>query len=61
MLQNPLTPRETEVLALLATSMTKRQLAAELHISLSTAKWHIERVIAKLGVSDRTQAVRSLQ
>jgi DNA-binding NarL/FixJ family response regulator len=53
---NPLTPRETEVLRLLATGKTNRQLAAELHISLSTVKRHVERIIYKLGVSDRTQA-----
>jgi DNA-binding NarL/FixJ family response regulator len=53
---NPLTPRETEVLRLLATGKTNRQLAGELHISLSTVKRHVERIIEKLGVSDRTQA-----
>jgi len=53
---NPLTPRETEVLRLLATGKTNRQLAAELHISLSTVKRHVERIIVKLKVSDRTQA-----
>jgi DNA-binding NarL/FixJ family response regulator len=53
---NPLTPRETEVLRLLATGKTNRQLAGELHVSLSTVKRHVERIIEKLGVSDRTQA-----
>jgi DNA-binding NarL/FixJ family response regulator len=40
----------------LATGKTNRQLAGELHISLSTVKRHVERIIEKLGVSDRTQA-----
>jgi DNA-binding NarL/FixJ family response regulator len=53
---NPLTPRETEVLGLLAAGRTNRQVAAELHLSLSTVKRHVEHVIKKLGVSDRTQA-----
>ena len=53
---SPLTPRELEVLALLATGRTNRQIATELHLSLSTVKRHVEHIIAKLGVSDRTQA-----
>ena len=54
--ENPLTPRETEVLGLLAAGRTNRQVAAELHLSLSTVKRHVEHIIRKLGVSDRTQA-----
>jgi two-component system, NarL family, response regulator LiaR len=54
--QGPLTPRELEVLRLLATGQTNRQIAKELHLSLSTVKRNLERIIAKLGVSDRTQA-----
>jgi DNA-binding NarL/FixJ family response regulator len=55
-LPNPLTPRETEVLGLLASGKTNRGIAKELHLSLSIVKRHIERVLKKLGVSDRTQA-----
>lgn len=51
-----LTARETEVLRLLAVGKTNRSIAQEMHLSLSTVKRHIERIIAKLGVSDRTQA-----
>ena len=51
-----LTARETEVLRLLAAGKTNRRIAQEMHLSLSTVKRHIERIIAKLGVSDRTQA-----
>lgn len=54
--ENPLTPRETEVLRLLSTGKTNRQMATELHLSLSTVKRHVERIISKLEVSDRTQA-----
>ena len=53
---SPLTPRETEVLGLLAAGGTNRQMASELHLSLSTVKRHVEHIISKLKVSDRTQA-----
>ena len=55
-LPNPLTPRETEVLERLASGKTNRQIAQELHLSLSTIKRHLEHIISKLKVSDRTQA-----
>lgn len=51
-----LTSREVEVLRLLATGKTNRQVARELVVSLSTVKTHVQRIIQKLGVSDRTQA-----
>ncbi len=51
-----LTPRELDVLGFLAAGKTNRQIAKELHLSLSTVKGHLERLINKLGVSDRTQA-----
>ena len=53
----PLTPREQEVLGLMKLGHTNRQIAADLAISLGTAKNHVEHIISKLGVSDRTQAV----
>jgi DNA-binding NarL/FixJ family response regulator len=57
-----LTIRELGVLRLLAEGWTNRQIAAELHLSLSTVKRHLERIISKLGVSDRTQAaVRAVE
>ena len=52
-----LTPRELEVLELMKLGLTNRQIAEQLVISLGTAKNHVEHIIAKLGVSDRTQAV----
>jgi DNA-binding NarL/FixJ family response regulator len=53
----PLTPRESEVLELMKLGRTNREIAADLVISLGTAKNHVEHIMAKLGVSDRTQAV----
>jgi DNA-binding NarL/FixJ family response regulator len=58
----PLAAREIEVSRLLAQGKTNREISRELLISLSTVKTHVHRIIAKLGVSDRTQAaVRVLQ
>lgn len=57
-----LTSREVEVLRLLALGRTNRQIAQELSIALSTVKNHVQHIIAKLGVSDRTQAsVRAVE
>ncbi len=57
-----LTTREREVLGHLARGRTNRQIGEDLHLSLSTVKRHLERIIAKLGVSDRTQAaVRAVE
>ena len=52
-----LTPRELEVLPLLAQGKSNPQIAKELVISRATAKVHVRHIIDKLGVSDRTQAV----
>ncbi|MBC8136639.1 MAG: response regulator transcription factor [Fibrella sp.] len=52
----PLTHREEEVLRLLSTGLTNREIAALLFISEGTAKTHVEHIIGKLGVSDRVQA-----
>lgn len=52
-----LTRRESEILGLMKLGKSNRQIAEELGISLATAKNHVEHIITKLGVSDRTQAV----
>jgi DNA-binding NarL/FixJ family response regulator len=52
-----LTPRELEVLALLADGLTQRQIALELGISEKTAGTHTEHIFAKLGVHSRPEAV----
>ena len=51
-----LTPREREVLALLGEGLTNRLIARRLDVSEKTVKTHVGNVLAKLGVSDRTQA-----
>jgi DNA-binding NarL/FixJ family response regulator len=56
-LPEDLTPREVEVLGLVARGKTNQEIAGRLFISRATAKVHVRRIIAKLGVSDRTQAV----
>ena len=57
-----ITPRETEVLKLLAQGWTNPRIAEELGISRGTVKIHVQNIIAKLGVSDRTQAaVRAIE
>jgi DNA-binding NarL/FixJ family response regulator len=57
-----LTPREVEVLRLLSRGQTNPQIAQNLMISRGTAKMHVQHIISKLGVSDRTQAaVRAIE
>jgi NarL family two-component system response regulator LiaR len=51
-----LTPREREVLGLIAQGRPNKLIARELEISEKTVKAHVGRVLDKLGVSDRTQA-----
>lgn len=51
-----LTGREDEVIGLVAQGMTNKEIARHLAISPATVKAHVERIIAKLGASDRTQA-----
>ncbi len=57
-----LSSREIETLKLIAAGKTNREIAKELLVSLSTVKTHVQRIIKKLGVSDRTQAsVKALE
>lgn len=51
-----LTTREREVLGLVAEGRTNKEIARHLAVSPATIKAHVERIIAKLGVADRTQA-----
>jgi DNA-binding NarL/FixJ family response regulator len=51
-----LSPREVEVLELLARGQSNQQISRELSISTSTVKNHVHHIIRKLGVSDRVQA-----
>jgi DNA-binding NarL/FixJ family response regulator len=51
-----LTPRELDVIRLVADGKTNAEIAHALFVSVGTVKIHVERIISKLGVSDRTQA-----
>jgi NarL family two-component system response regulator LiaR len=51
-----LTPRELEVLRLIARGLQNKQIAAELRLSEKTVKTHVSAILRKLGVADRTQA-----
>lgn len=53
----PLTERELEVLELLAQGLPNKEIAARLVISERTAKFHVSSIMAKLGASNRTEAV----
>ena len=52
----PLTQRESEVLRQLAYGLTNKEIAQTLHISYETVKEHVQHILRKIGVSDRTQA-----
>lgn len=52
----PLTQRESEVLRQLSYGLTNKEIAQSLHISYETVKEHVQHILRKLGVSDRTQA-----
>jgi DNA-binding NarL/FixJ family response regulator len=56
-LEQPLTPRELEVLQLMALGYSNRTIAERLVITVGTTKNHVEHIRTKLGASDRTQAV----
>ena len=54
---NKLTPREQEILSLIATAKTDREIAELLYISPGTVRVHVHTILHKLGVTDRKQAV----
>src|SRR3972149_6138341 len=54
--EGALTQRESEVLRQLAYGLTNKEIAQTLHISYETVKEHVQHILRKIGVSDRTQA-----
>jgi DNA-binding NarL/FixJ family response regulator len=56
--EEPLTPREIEVLALLAEGLPNKAIAQRLDISDQTVKFHVASIYGKLGAANRTDAVR---
>lgn len=60
-LLNPLTPRELEILHLLAAGHSNRAIAEKLVLSPVTVKWYVSEILSKLNVSNRTQAVAQAQ
>jgi len=57
-LQEPLTARELEVLEQLAAGLSNKAIGARLGISDQTVKFHVASITGKLGVTNRTEAVR---
>ena len=56
-LPNPLSEQEVRVLKLIVAGKSNAEIAAELVISVGTAKWHVHNVLQKLGVGNRPQAI----
>ena len=58
LLEEPLTPRETQVLELLAEGLPNKAIADRLGISDQTVKFHVASIMGKLGASNRVETVR---
>jgi DNA-binding NarL/FixJ family response regulator len=56
--EDELTPRESDVLRLIAAGKSNREIARALYVSEATVKTHVNRIFAKTGSRDRTQAIR---
>jgi DNA-binding NarL/FixJ family response regulator len=60
-LPEPLSERETEILHLLAQSLTKREIALKLSLAEGTVKNYVTNILQKIGARDRTQAALRAQ
>src|SRR5260221_10860004 len=56
-LHEQLTPREVEILRLIADGLSNQDIAERLFISVGTVKWYLKQIYGKLHVSSRTQAI----
>jgi DNA-binding NarL/FixJ family response regulator len=54
----PLTPRELEVLVLMAEGLANKEIAGRLEVSTHTAKFHVESLLRKLDAANRAEAVK---
>ncbi len=54
----PLTPRELEIVALVAEGLTNREVAQRLYLSHNTVKVHLRNIFVKTGVASRTELTR---
>ena len=57
MAQSNLSPREAEILTLLASGRSTKEISAELSIAESTVNWHVGNLLTKLSASSRAEAV----
>jgi len=57
MMPDPLSPREIEILRVVATGASNKEIAEQLYISEGTVKNHLSSILGKLGVRDRMQAI----
>jgi len=55
--QSELSPRELEVLELIAKGLSNREIGASLGITEATVKWHVNIILSRLNVADRTEAI----
>jgi LuxR family maltose regulon positive regulatory protein len=56
-LVEPLTKRELVMLEMIASGLSNKGIAANLHVTESTVKWHLGNIYSKMGVKKRTQAI----
>jgi PAS domain S-box-containing protein len=56
-LKKLLSPRQTEILALVAEGLSNAEIAARLYLTENTVKWHVRKILRALGVANRAQAV----